>query len=200
MVQFVHYNVKRSRRFFMEEINSVVSANLRRLRVEKKLSLDAVARLTGVSKSMLNQIERGDVNPTISTVWKIANGFRVSFTELMTRPEVEIEVVDKALLQPLTEDEGRYRNYPMFPYDNSRRFEIYFIELDEGACLKAEAHPTSTQEFITVFEGTLEIAVGERNLTIGAGSGVRFKADQPHEYRNNGDGICRLSMVIYYPS
>ena len=51
------------------EINAVVSENARRLREEKRLTLDEAARLTGVSRSMLAQIEKGDVNPTISMVW-----------------------------------------------------------------------------------------------------------------------------------
>ena len=60
------------------EINAVVSENARRLREEKRLTLDEAARLTGVSRSMLAQIEKGDVNPTISMVWKIANGYKVN--------------------------------------------------------------------------------------------------------------------------
>ena len=50
------------------EINAVVSENARRLREEKRLTLDGGRRLTGVSRSMLAQIEKGDVNPTISMV------------------------------------------------------------------------------------------------------------------------------------
>ena len=58
----------------MEDINAVLAENLRRMRENRRLSLDAVARLTGVSKSMLGQIERGEVNPTVASLWKIAGG------------------------------------------------------------------------------------------------------------------------------
>ena len=78
----------------MENINSVVADNLKRLRDERKLSLEATAKLSGVSKSMLGQIERGEANPTVSTVWKIAGGLKISFTDLMTRPEKDYETVD----------------------------------------------------------------------------------------------------------
>lgn len=60
------------------EITSRIAANAKRLREEKKLTLDAAANLTGVSRSMLAQIEKGEVNPTISVLWKIANGYKVS--------------------------------------------------------------------------------------------------------------------------
>jgi Predicted transcriptional regulators len=65
-------------------LDQLIAQNLKRLREERKLSLDRVAELTGVSKSMLGQIERGDSSPTVATVWKIANGLKVSFTTLMS--------------------------------------------------------------------------------------------------------------------
>ena len=148
---------------------------------------------------MLGQIERGEVNPTISTVWKIANGLKLSFTALMSRPETDCEVIDAAQMQPLLEDEGRYRNYPLFSFDSERRFEILYIELDAGGHLDAEPHPVGTQEFITVFSGQLDVGVNQEVFSVGSGGALRFKADCPHQYRNTGDEICRASMVIYYP-
>ena len=53
----------------MEEINALFSMNLKRLRAARRMSLDEVSRLSGVSKSMLAQIERGEGNPTLSTLW-----------------------------------------------------------------------------------------------------------------------------------
>lgn len=183
----------------MDTINTVVAENLKRLREERRLSLDAASKLTGVSKSMLGQIERGDVNPTISTVWKIANGLKVSFTALMSRPETDYEVIDSKHMRPLLEDDGKYRNYPMFSFDSDRHFEMLYIELDAGSTLEAQPHPAGTQEFITAFSGRLTVSVENEMLSIGSGGSLRFKADRPHQYHNGGDEVCRLSMVIYYP-
>lgn len=184
----------------MENINSVVADNLKRLRDERKLSLEATAKLSGVSKSMLGQIERGEANPTVSTVWKIAGGLKISFTELMTRPEKDYETVDIRQVEPLLEDGGRYRNFPVFSFDAARRFEMLYVEIDPGGRLEAEPHPAGTQEFITAFSGELAVTVNGETFSIkGGGSSLRFKADTPHSYKNTGDEICRLSMIIYYP-
>ena len=67
----------------MEDISQVIAKNLKEIREQRRLSLDRVAELTGVSKSMLGQIERGESNPTIQTVWKMANGLKVSLTALI---------------------------------------------------------------------------------------------------------------------
>jgi len=118
----------------------VVSENARRLREEKRLTLDEAARLTGVSRSMLAQIEKGDVNPTISMVWKIANGYKVSFTSLV-EPARERPVLLRGDDAPiLEEDGGRYRNCPAFPFDGERGFETYRIVMLPGGALEAQPH------------------------------------------------------------
>jgi len=183
----------------LDNISSVIGENLRRLREERKLSLDNVAKLSGVSKSMLGQIERGEVNPTVSTVWKISNGLKISFTQLMSRPEADIELIHKSDIQPLIEDNGKVRNFPVFPFDSVRRFEMYSIEIDVGGYLSAEAHPQGTQEFITIFFGEITIDLSSESIIVAAGNSIRFKADTSHVYRNTGTEICTLSMVIYYP-
>lgn len=183
----------------MDELISVIADSLKRLRADKKLSIDNVAKLTGVSKSMLGQIERGEVNPSVSTLWKISNGLKISFTQLMNRPESDIEIVEKDKIQSLIEDEGKVRNFPIFSFDSSRRFEMYSLELDAGGYLEAEAHPHNTQEFMTVFSGELTIIVNGQDFVVTTGNSMRFKADNPHAYKNSGDTICTLSMVIYYP-
>lgn len=183
----------------MDNINLVVAERLKEIREQRKLSLDALAAMTGVSKSMLGRIERGEVSPTISTVWKITNGLKISFTELTNRTEQEYEVIDIAALQPLLEDGGKYRNYPLFGFDSNRRFEVIYLELDPGAELNAEAHPEGTQEFVTVFSGALTVRTGQDTVEVPAPGSIRFRADRPHGYRNSSRELCRLSMVIYYP-
>jgi transcriptional regulator with XRE-family HTH domain len=184
----------------LNNLNLVIAENLKRLREERKLSLDHLAKLTGVSKSMLGQIERGEVNPTVSTVWKISNGLKISFTQLMNRLETDIEIIDKYKMQPLIEDNGKIRNYPIFPFDNTRRFEMYTLDIDGGGHLNADAHPQGTQEFITVFSGEITIIVENEKFILPTGNSIRFKADTPHIYENSGSEACTLSMVIYYPS
>ena len=169
----------------LENIGHIVAENLKRLREERKLSLDAVAKCSGVSKSMLGQIE---------------NGLKISFTSLMMRPETDVEVVPRSAITPFVETDGKYRNYPVFPFDSSRGFEMYAIELDPGVRLDAEPHPEGTQEFITVFSGALTVLLDGERWGIADGDSIRFKADRKHAYANEGNTLCRLSMVICYPS
>lgn len=183
----------------MDNLSRVISENLKRVREEKKLSLDSVAKLSGVSKSMLGQIERCEVNPTVSTMWKIANGLKVSFTQFINHTETNVEFIDMKKLAPLLEDEGRVRIYPTFSFHSTRRFEIYSVEFETNGYLSTEPHLQGTQEFITVFSGEVTITLGEKSLVVTTGNAIRFKADEIHSYKNTGDSNCLLNMVIFYP-
>jgi transcriptional regulator with XRE-family HTH domain len=182
----------------MEDLNQRVAQNLKLLRDERKLSLERLSELTGVSKSMLGQIERGDSSPTIATVWKISSGLKVSFTALLDAPRADTHIVYKAQIQPLVEDNGRYRLYPQFPIDAGRRFEIYLIEIEKGGCLSAEAHPQGTHEFLTVFQGELNLQVDEQEYHVAEGDAIQFRADRPHAYHNPGETLTRISLTIHY--
>lgn len=74
----------------MDYLNQNISMNLRRIRLARGYSLDMVAEQTGVSKSMLGQIERGEANPTIGILGKIVSGLRVELTDLVETPKEQV--------------------------------------------------------------------------------------------------------------
>lgn len=178
----------------------IIGNNLKQIRDARKLSLDKVAELTSVSKSMLGQIERGESNPTISTVWKIANGLKISFTDLINTHKANVIVLNKEEIEPLVEDNGKYKLYPFFPYEEGRTFEIYSIDIEKDGELEAEAHREGTEEFLTIFQGELTVIIDGEQHVVHKGDSIRFKADKPHGYRNSGDNSVKVSMVIHYPN
>ena len=199
IIHSVRYIVNREDGKKLDPMNLIVAKNIRRLREENKLSMDELSRLSGVSKSMLAQIERGDGNPTISTLWKISNGMKVPFDALTVRPENLYQIVKTSEIQPLLEDNGKVRNYPVFPDDENRRFAVYYLELEEGSFWESEPHLKGAAEFITVFKGQVEIYADSQPFIVGQGEGIRFRADTVHSYKNAGDGTAILHMIIYNP-
>jgi len=184
----------------MEEITLLVAQNLKRIRDEKKLSLDKLAELTGVSKSMLGQIERGESSPTISVIWKIANGLKISFTALLGAPKSDIQVIQKGDITPLVEDNGKYRLFPFFPIEEGRHFEVYVVEIERGGYLSADPHPEGAQELITVFSGELTLRVNNQEYRITEGNAIQFLADRAHAYHNSGETLAKINLVIHYPA
>lgn len=180
------------------DVTNIVAANIKAMREQKKLTLDAAAELTGVSRSMLAQIEKGDVNPTISVLWKIANGYKVSFTSLVEKKTDKVTVIRHTAQEPLKEDRGRYLNYPVFAFNEKTLFETYRIEIEPSGMLSSQPHMNGSEEYITVFCGEVEITVASETFRLSEGDSIRFYANAPHSYRNIGDETAKLSMLIFY--
>lgn len=180
------------------DVTSAIAKNMKQIRKKRRLSLDAAASLTGVSRSMLAQIEKGDVNPTISVLWKIANGLKISFSSLVEREISAASVIPTETITPLIEDEGRYINYPIFSFDEKKLFESYRIVIEPNGFLLAAPHMEGTEEYLTIFSGEVEIGTGEETYLLKVGDSIRFKADVEHHYKNMGAEIVQLNMLIYY--
>ena len=183
----------------MDELTEQVARNLARIRKEGNYSLDDVSSLTGVSKSMLRQIEKGESSPTISTLWKIANGLKVSFTSLAKEVQTDVSIVDNRSGTPIVEKDEGYRLFPLFPFEQDRKFEIYYVEVEQGARLEAEGHRGDVEEYIFVSSGTLKLVIGETEYHVQKDHSIRFKATGRHVYSNSGAATARLIMMIYYP-
>ncbi len=180
------------------DVTSIVAVNVKAIREQKKLTLDVAAELTGVSRSMLAQIEKGDVNPTISVLWKIANGYKVSFTSLIERKGDEVTVIRQSDQSPLIEDDGRYLNFPIFAFNEKTLFETYRIVIEPNGKLSAQPHLNGSEEYITVFVGEVEITVADRSFHLFEGDSIRFSSNVPHAYRNTCNERAELSMLIFY--
>lgn len=182
----------------MNYINKNIAINLRKIRSGKNMSLDLAAEQTGVSKSMLAQIERGDANPSIECIGKIISGLRVDLSEILETPHSETYHIPKADLLPTKEVPGHYRIFTYFPYDNKRPFEIYEIEIMPGRTYFSGSHGERTVEYITVSEGTLTVILSGREHEIREGDAFRFDSDREHLYVNRGDKPLRLTSVFAF--
>jgi len=182
----------------MEQINHIIAGNIKQIRKERKMSLDNLADATGVSKSMLGQIERDESSPTIATLWKIAVGLGISFTYLIENRCKGVQIIKNKDLQPLVNEDNTMRIYPVFPYNDQQGFEILFIELDEGAVSPSLPHQPGTEEFISVFEGALALELNDDEYLVEKDTSIRYFADCPHCYKNGYNGMTRLSMTIRY--
>ena len=180
----------------MDRLNILVSENIKKIRQEKNLSLGDLAKLSDVSKSMLAQIERGEGNPTLSTLWKIANGMQVSFNTLIAQPKLPYKVTKLAEIEPILDMNGGLKNYSLFS-DIENNFSVYQIEVSKEISWISEAHLRGTAEFVIVIQGTLEIKLEEKKFILRKGENLWFKADVPHSYCNLDEGTTIFHNILY---
>ena len=173
----------------MEKINEIVANNIAILRKKNRLSLEELGKLSGVSKSMLALIEKGDGtmkktykiegdgNPTLGILWKIANGLGVPFDELTRRPDPMNHVVKISEIEPIPIADGTARNYSVFSDDKNRRFSVFYLEMDKDCHWNSEPHLQGTIEFFTVTEGSVKIINDGEEFILNKGDGIQFRGD-----------------------
>ncbi len=182
----------------LDGIHKKVGRNLQAIRKSRGLSLDNVAELSGVSKAMIGQIERGDSNPTISVLWRIVNGLGISFTALIEQSEPTVTLISPDELEPFSEEDGDYLAYPLFPYNLRTKFECYLVRMAPGCDHGSDPHNNGVEEYIFVHEGELEVLVDDASYRVLAGQALQFSADRPHRYRNPGTESVRYFTIIHY--
>ena len=107
------------------ELGKVIAINLKQLRTERNLTLGQLSKISGISKAMLSDIEKGNSNPTINTIWKIANGLNVPYTRLMDEIEKEATVIRRSEPVMQTGETEHYRVYCYFRSTPLRNFELF---------------------------------------------------------------------------
>ena len=173
-----------------------VAVNLKRIRTSKGMSLDVLSEQTGVSKSMLAQIEKGTANPSLGVLGKITSGLRIEFQELIDAPPMESCLVTPDQMTPTKEMIGEYKVWTCFPYEDNQLVEIYRIEIEAGQSYISGGHGEKTREYISVLQGEITVEAEGVSHLVTAEDVLRFETDQIHTYRNDGKGKAVFSVTF----
>ncbi|MGG3124098.1 helix-turn-helix domain-containing protein (plasmid) [Priestia megaterium] len=181
----------------MDPIQATIAKNLTKFRKNRNLSLTQLSELTGVSKAMLAQIENSKSSPTVTTLWKIANGLQVSFSSFIQEEEPDIRKISINELEPIADNEGNYLVYPFFPYHPEKKFEIYIVTLKPGCTHESKTH--LGDEYLLVKEGKLLVTVGMQEHKVQSGDALQFSGSTPHSYTNSSKETASFFLLMYYP-
>lgn len=173
-----------------------IGSLLRQKRKEKKWSLDELADKTGVSKLTLGKIERGETNPSLAVMWRIADGLAIPLSALFL-PEQGVLVSRPGTGPHFTE--GPWRIEPMFPGGARRGAELYRAFLQPNSSYTQEFHPGGVVETATVLSGSVQIEIGSQLYELEAYDSVRFRGDSVHSYKNPSGAAAVLQLMLEYP-
>jgi len=180
------------------ELGRRVAENLRQRRKARGLSLDDLARSSGVSRAALSQIETCKSNPTVGVLWKIAVGLGVPFAELIGAPRSGVVVLRRNDAQVLRSADGKLESRPLTPAGASPFVELYELRLSARASHASEPHAAGTHEVLVVLSGQLKLHVDNETFELGGGDAIAFAADRPHAYENPAGSEARYHNVIVY--
>ena len=173
---------------------------VRSLRLANGLTLEQLAERTGVSRSMLSQIERQQVNPTFHVAYRIAQAFGISLGELVDvdADSPQIEVVHGHDAKYLFRDDEQHRLRTLYPMHLEQDVEFYELQLRPGGALRSSAHIQGTREFLTIHKGKVKLTVGDDSVTLSTGDSARYPADVDHSIENTGKRDAVGFLVAIY--
>ena len=182
----------------MKEINEIISDNIKLFRKQHGYSLDHLSELTGVSKTMLGQIERKTSTPSITTLWKIASGLKVSFTELTQESDAIINKITLDQTQALSSEHNKYQIFSIFKFDIERKIESFMAVIEPSGKISVSPHGAGSMKYITVYDGTVTITLDGEKFILQQHESIKFNGNMFQQYNNEHNETARLHIVIHY--
>ena len=160
------------------ELNRAVAENIKRIRKSKKLSLERTAALSGVSRSMLSQIERGEANPSVAILGKLAEALKVPAEILLENDDfISLLLSREPDNIPKRLDGGKVLLRPSMPYDGVTRQESFFLDLYISAHYRPELAVPGCVCHATVMSGTVSLTAENQEFQLMERDALRFAAD-----------------------
>lgn len=177
-----------------------IGPHIQSLRKARGLTLDELAQRSGVSRSMLSQIERGQANPTLATVWALADAFGLQISELVVRSAKtsNIEITPAALTPEMRSDDGRCQIRVLSPSDSVGKLEWYELLFQPHGLLASEPHARGSREHLTVLEGQLTVHTDGKSETVEKGATARYDVDVPHRIENPHAHPARALLIVAF--
>jgi len=181
------------------ELTRAVGENIKRIRKTKKLSMERLALESGVSRSMLGQIERGEANPSVALVGKLAAALKVPAEVLLENDDFETLLLARELdNKPQRMDAGKVVLRSSFAYDDTTRVESCFLDLYISARYAPEPSVPGCVCHATVISGTVSLQAEDQSFQLLERDALRFAADRPYEFGNMTNSTARLLLVYQY--
>lgn len=184
----------------MSQMDKNIATNLKRIRKTRNMSLDTLAEKTGVSKSMLGQIERGESNPTVATIEKIVDGMKITFEDLIYPKEDTVMIIENHNSSIYKELEGSYQVKSIFPYERQRRFDVYEVVVEPGQSCEGLSKETGNCEYVMVNQGVLTLETEQRHYDIAAPHAVRICCEGEYSYVNYTLKPLIINVFVSYES
>ncbi len=183
-----------------EGLHRHLGSRVKQLRAERGWSLEALARGSGVSRSMLSEIEREQANPTLAVTLRIARAFGLSLGELLESPGASsaITVIRADDRTYLYRSDADVQIRTLSPLHLEKDVELYQLQLQAGGALRSAPHYEGTREFLAVQKGQVTVESAGDAEILGAGDSATYRADVPHAIVNTGRGEAVAFLVVIY--
>lgn len=171
-----------------------IGGKIKKVRVEKKLTLECIANETGFSVAYLKEIESGAAIPPVGAILQIARALQIDSTSLLKEPDS----VEKRIKAHAKRTEN-YAYTNLTPGAENRHLKSFRVVIEAQQEHQGVGYHHEGEEFDYVLAGTVEVTVGDQVNRLAAGDSLHFNSGIPHKLRNISDERAELLVVIYAP-
>ncbi len=179
--------------------DNAVGARVKALREAMGLSLRDLSERSGVSPTMLSQVERGSTSPTLAVAEKIAAGLDLSLSQLLRLDEFQHVVVSRRG-DHLIRNRGGHRIEELTPPLPGQRADVSTHSLEPGASTGGSGdtpmHEPGSRETAVLLKGEVTLVFEGDRHQLSSGDSVTFDADLPHHFENESDAPVEFIAVI----
>jgi len=183
-----------------DAINENLGRRVKKLRGDRGWSLEELSKVSGVSKSMLSEIEREKANPTLSVTFRIARAFGLNLQELIETSESasSIQVIRSSERSQVYRSDKQCEIRTLSPLNLEKEIEFYQVTLKPKGELRSQPHYEGTREFLTVETGCIQIESGQDKVELENNDSATYRADLPHAIINMGSEPAVVFLVVIY--
>ena len=181
------------------DLNQRIAERVRALRASRGLTLEALAERSGVSRSMISLIERGESSPTAVLLERLAAGLDVALASLFEASGAKPQPVARRADQPQWRDPASgYVRRNVSPGAFASPIQIVEVEFPPGARVAFDdgARDRLVHQQVWVLEGSIEVRVGEDHHQLHKGDCFAFVLDRPTAFHNSTSKNARYAVVI----
>jgi transcriptional regulator with XRE-family HTH domain len=168
-----------------------VARRLKRLRLERDITLTALARTTGISKSTLSRLETGQRRPTLELLLALSRVYRVPLDDLVGAPDVGDP---RIRLKP-----GRVKGRTVIPLtrqpDGMQAWKIVI----PTSKVVPEPRSHDGSEWIYVLSGRMRLVLGDEDFVLGPGEVAEFDTKVPHWFGSAGEQPAEILSIFARP-
>lgn len=191
---------------FRAEVRELqIGPQIRKLRQDRRLTLQDLSEETELSKPLLSQIENEQVIPPLATLLRIAKALKVPLQTFF-----EEEDNTQKCLVVRAGDSNRLHRRPQHggppqPYlyhslaygKKHKHMEPFLVEFDPQQTTQPQAVQHTGEEFLYVLEGCIELNHGTETYVLHPGDSVYWDSNEPHSLKALGDQIAHGIAVLY---
>jgi len=167
---------------------------IRSVRISAGLTIDALSRRAGVSRSMVAAVEGGEKAPTVLTLHRIANGLGTNMTSLLGEETEGDVVLLRQGEQRVVRDPSGWERRNLSAATPGSVFEFMRTTIPPGIDTGVfPPHAAGTREVVAVEAGSLRLTIDGTPWLLSAGDSITYRGDVLHRFSNPGDEDC-----VYY--